>query len=103
MYRPIVVTVDEAGEENIVMVDTKAAAGYPTRFLEPEYYKELPAFKLPGSDYRNGTFRCFQVEGDSMTDSLQNGDFVVADFATIILKISAKDIYMLLLQMIMSS
>jgi len=79
-YRPIVVTVDEAGEENIVMVDTKAAAGYPTRFLEPEYYKELPAFKLPGSDYRNGTFRCFQVEGDSMTDSLQNGDFVVGRF-----------------------
>jgi phage repressor protein C with HTH and peptisase S24 domain len=80
VYRPVVVTVDEAGEENIVLVDTKAAAGYPTRYLEPEFYKELPAFKLPGSDYRNGTFRCFQVEGDSMVDSLQNGDFVVGRF-----------------------
>ncbi len=79
-YRPVVVTVDEAGDDNIVMVDTKAAAGYPTRILEPEYYKELPAFKLPGTDYRNGTFRCFQVEGDSMTDTLQNGDSVIGRF-----------------------
>jgi transcriptional regulator with XRE-family HTH domain len=80
VYRPFVITVDEAGQENIVLVDTKAAAGYPTRYLEPEFYRELPAFKLPGTDYRNGTFRCFQVEGDSMTDSLQNGDFVVGRF-----------------------
>ncbi|MBK8486792.1 MAG: LexA family transcriptional regulator [Chitinophagales bacterium] len=79
-YRPVVVTVDEAGDDNIVMVDTKAAAGYPTRFLEPEYYKELPAFKLPGTDYRNGTFRCFQIEGDSMTDTLHNGDSVIGRF-----------------------
>jgi transcriptional regulator with XRE-family HTH domain len=79
-YRPFVITVDEAGDENIVMVDTKAAAGYPTRYLEPEFYKEMAAFKLPGSDYRNGTFRCFQVEGDSMTDTLQTGDYVIARF-----------------------
>ena len=69
-----------AGDENIVMVDTKAAAGYPTRYLEPEFYKELPAFKLPGSDYRNGTFRCFQIEGDSMQESIQHGDYVIGRF-----------------------
>jgi phage repressor protein C with HTH and peptisase S24 domain len=80
IYRPFVITVDEAGDENIVMVDTKAAAGYPTRFLEPEFYKELPAFKLPGTDYRNGTFRCFQIDGDSMQDTLQHGDYVIARF-----------------------
>lgn len=80
IYQPVMVTVDSQGDENIVMVDTKAAAGYPTRFLEPEFYKELPAFKIPGSDYRNGTFRCFEVEGDSMTDTLQNGDFVIGRF-----------------------
>ncbi len=80
IYRPVVVTVDEKGQENIVMVDTKAAAGYPTRYLEPEYYKELPAFKLPGTDYRNGTFRCFQIDGDSMQDTIQHGDYVIGRF-----------------------
>lgn len=80
VFRPIVVTVDSSGDENIVMVDTKAAAGYPTRYLEPEFYKELPAFKLPGSDYRNGTFRCFQIEGDSMQESIQHGDYVIGRF-----------------------
>ena len=79
-YQPVVVTVDSSGKENIVLVNTKAAAGYPTRYLEPEYYKELPAFQLPGADYRNGTFRCFEVEGDSMTDTLQSGDFVIGRF-----------------------
>jgi len=79
-YQPVVVTVDPAGQENIVLVNTKAAAGYPTRHLEPEYYKELPAFQLPGADYRNGTFRCFEVEGDSMNDTLQSGDFVIGRF-----------------------
>ena len=69
------------------MVDTKAAAGYPTRYLEPEYYKELPAFKLPGSDYRNGTFRCFQIEGDSMQDTIQHGDYVIGIWITKILKL----------------
>lgn len=79
-YQPVVVTVDPSGQENIVLVNTKAAAGYPTRYLEPEYYKELPAFQLPGADYRNGTFRCFEVEGDSMTDTLQSGDYVIGRF-----------------------
>ncbi len=79
-YRPVIVTVDSIGDENIVLVDTKAAAGYPTRYLEPEFYKELPAFKLPGTDYRNGTFRCFQVDGDSMQDTIQHGDYVIGRF-----------------------
>ncbi|HAE13653.1 MAG TPA: transcriptional regulator [Bacteroidetes bacterium] len=79
-FQPVVVTVDKSGQENIVLVDTKAAAGYPTRYLEPEYYKELPAFQLPGADYRNGTFRCFEVEGDSMNDTLQSGDYVIGRF-----------------------
>lgn len=79
-YQPVVVTVDNSGQENIVLVNTKAAAGYPTRYLEPEYYKELPAFQLPGADYRNGTFRCFEVEGDSMNDTLQSGDYVIGRF-----------------------
>lgn len=77
---PLVVTVDEAGSDNIVLVDTKAAAGYPTRYVEPEFYGELPAFKMPGNEYRHGTYRAFEVSGDSMHDTLVHGDVVIAQF-----------------------
>jgi transcriptional regulator with XRE-family HTH domain/signal peptidase I len=74
---PIVVTVDEHGSENIIMVDVKAAAGYATAYLEPSYFKNLPAFKIPGPQFRNGSFRAFEVSGDSMFDTLYHGDWVI--------------------------
>lgn len=77
---PVIVTVDEGGRDNIVMVDTRAAAGYPDRYLEPEFIGELPAFKLPDARFRNGTFRCFEVQGDSMYDTLSPGEWVVCRY-----------------------
>ncbi len=77
---PIIVTVDEAGEDNIVMVDAKAAAGYPKMAPEPTFIKQLPAFKLPGVAYKNGIFRAFQVDGDSMYDTLDHGDWVICRY-----------------------
>lgn len=78
--KPVTVTVDEAGTDNIVMVDVKAAAGYPQHYFEKEYIQQLPAFKLPGADFRNATFRCFQVDGDSMSDTIYPNDYVIAKY-----------------------
>lgn len=78
--KPVMVTVDETGNDNIVMVDTKAAAGYPQHYAEPGYFKDLPAFKLPGTEFRNATFRCFQVEGDSMGDTIYSNDWVIGRY-----------------------
>lgn len=75
---PAVVTVDEGGNDNIVLVDVKAAAGYPIRHLEPSFIKPLPAFKLPGAQFRNSQFRAFEVEGDSMSETLEHGSWVIA-------------------------
>lgn len=77
---PVVVTIDSSGSENIVLVSTKAAASYPIRYLEPEFYSDLNAFSLPGDEYRHGVYRAFEVSGDSMFDTLQAGDVVVARF-----------------------
>jgi len=78
--KPVAVTVDEGGEDNIVMVDQKAAAGYPQHYADPSFYEGLPAFKLPGTEFRQATFRCFQIEGDSMHDTLYNGDWAIARY-----------------------
>ena len=77
----VAITLDrDTEEENIAMVDTRAAAGYPQYFLEPEYFVDLPKFHLPGPQFRNATFRCFQVIGDSMTETLYPDDWVICQY-----------------------
>ncbi len=77
---PVVATVDEGGNDNIVMVDIKAAAGYAQNFTEPKFVSKLPAMKLHGSEFRNGIFRGYQVDGDSMYDTLDHNDWVVGRY-----------------------
>ncbi|QNH60715.1 S24 family peptidase [Hymenobacter sediminicola] len=81
--RPIgvpMVTVDTDRQENISLVSSKVAASYPTRYLEPEFYKDLPAFSIPLPEFRNATFRAFQVVGDSMSPTFYPGGWVLARF-----------------------
>ncbi|WP_439557800.1 XRE family transcriptional regulator [Dyadobacter sp.] len=74
---PKVVTVDSEGKENIVLVNAKAAAGYPSNIGDAQWFERLPAFGIPLPEYRNATFRGFQVDGDSMSPVLQSGEWIV--------------------------
>ena len=75
---PQVLTLDSTGNENILMVNQTASAGYADNIQDPEYIDSLPVFTLPLSVYRNATFRCFQIEGDSMVPAVQSGDWIIA-------------------------
>jgi phage repressor protein C with HTH and peptisase S24 domain/DNA-binding XRE family transcriptional regulator len=75
---PKVVTVDNTGKENIVLVNAKAAAGYPLNIGDTEWFEGLPAFSIPLAEYRNATFRGFQVDGDSMLPALHSGEWILA-------------------------
>lgn len=75
---PSVVTVDETGQDNIVLVNEKAAAGYLAGYGDTEYIHSLPAYHLP--NLTNGTFRMFQVSGHSMYPTLHQGSFVVGEW-----------------------
>ena len=63
--RVLALTVDREQNENIELVPQKAAAGYLNGYADPEYLEELPKFRLPmlGS---GGTYRAFEIAGDSM-------------------------------------
>ncbi|AII53525.1 MULTISPECIES: XRE family transcriptional regulator [Hymenobacter] len=63
--RILALTVDKDQNENIELVPQKAAAGYLNGYADPEYLEELPKFRLPmlGS---TGTYRAFEIAGDSM-------------------------------------
>jgi len=74
---PKVVTVDNTGKENIILVSAKAAAGYPHNIGDANWFESLPAFSIPLPEFRNATFRGFQVDGDSMTPVLQSEEWIV--------------------------
>ncbi|WP_340066053.1 LexA family transcriptional regulator [Ascidiimonas aurantiaca] len=74
---PKVVSVGPEDTENTVMVSVKAAAGYPANIQDVEWFEQLPAFSIPLPQFRNATFRGFEVEGDSMLPSLQPGEWVI--------------------------
>lgn len=74
------VTVDSQNRENISLVSSKAAASYLTRYLEPEFYRDLPAFSIPLPQFQGYTFRAFEVVGDSMSPTLYSGGWVLARY-----------------------
>lgn len=74
---PKVVTLEPTGSENIVMVNQKAAAGYPHNVQDTEWYNSLPRFNLPLPEFRNASYRGFQVEGDSMLPNIKPNEWVL--------------------------
>ncbi|UYZ59875.1 helix-turn-helix domain-containing protein [Hymenobacter latericus] len=63
--RVLAFTVDQDQNENIELVPLKASAGYLNGYADQEFIEELPKFRLPMLG-QNGTFRAFEISGDSM-------------------------------------
>jgi len=95
---PKVITVDSSDNENIVLVNAKAAAGYPQNISDASWYRELPAFDLPIPEFRNASYRGFQVEGDSMLPNLRAGEWVLSKAIESIDQVSANKMYVIVLE-----
>ena len=63
--RVLAFTVDKDQNENIELVPQKAAAGYLNGYADREYLEVLPKFRLPMLT-QTGTYRAFEIAGDSM-------------------------------------
>ncbi|SEL68863.1 Peptidase S24-like [Aquimarina amphilecti] len=75
---PQVIAVNQEGHENIVYVPIKARAGYLDGYGDTEYIETLPSFNMP--HLSNGTFRCFEVQGNSMVRTFFDGDLVFGKY-----------------------
>lgn len=73
----LVVSIDNDKKDNIELVPHKAAAGYMNGYADVDYVKELPKFKLPMLS--TGTYRAFEISGDSMLPILP-GTVVVGEY-----------------------
>lgn len=77
---PKIVTVDNNGRENIIMLDAKAAAGFPANIDNPEYFKDKPTFSIPTHHFSGGSFIALQASGDSMHPTIYNHDWLFCKF-----------------------
>ncbi|MBP8213652.1 MAG: S24 family peptidase, partial [Saprospiraceae bacterium] len=59
------------------LVDTKAEAGYLESYADPEYIKDLPKIAFP--NIPQGTYRGFEIHGDSMLP-MESGTIVVCAY-----------------------
>ncbi len=75
---PQVVSTNSEGNENIVFVPTQARAGYLSGYGDTEYIEKLPTFHMPRLN--NGSFRCFEVQGNSMVRTFFDGDLVFGKY-----------------------
>jgi len=76
----LAVTVDKDNKERIVHVPRTAKAGYLDQSGQPVFMKNLKTYTLPGNHFNMGTFRSFEVEGDSMEPTLKSGDIVICSY-----------------------
>ncbi|PZD78045.1 LexA family transcriptional regulator [Mesonia sp. K7] len=75
---PKFITLNSEENENMLLVNQKAAAGYPHNVQDAHFYQQLPAFDMPLPQFRNATYRGFQIEGDSMLPDFYPEDWVLA-------------------------
>ncbi len=95
---PMVVTIDSSGNDNIVLVSQKAAAGYPHNIQDVDWYQSLPSFNIPLPEYRNASYRGFQVEGDSMMPNIRPKEWVLGRAISSITEASDNKIYIIVLK-----
>lgn len=74
----LAITVNEQDEEYIDLIPQKASAGYMNGYADPEYLEEMPKFHLPNLS-KNGTYRAFEITGDSMLP-LKPGTIVIGRY-----------------------
>lgn len=94
---PKVISLNDHQAENILLVNQRAAAGYPQNIGDPQWYEQLPAFSIPLPEYRNATYRGFQVEGDSMMPNIRPNDWVLGRAVPSIVEATDRSIYIVVL------
>lgn len=91
---PKVITVNSEGNENIVFIPAKAKAGYLNGYGDIDFVESLPTFEMP--HLRNGSYRCFEVEGNSMYPNFSQGDLVFGKYVENLSDIKDDKVYVVI-------
>lgn len=86
------ITVDSTGENKIEIIPYKASMGYLNGYNDPEYIENLQNISLPF--LRNGKYRAFPAEGDSMPP-FKDGTFIIGKYIERIQDMKVNKTYLL--------
>ena len=75
---PQVISKTSEDNNNVKFVSTKARADYLRGYGDADYIESLPSFNMPL--LTNGTYRCFEVQGNSMIQTFYDGDLVFGKY-----------------------
>lgn len=92
-FMPSVITVDQIGRDNVLMVPTKARAGYLAGYGDPKFLAELPSYHMPGLG--PGMWRDFEVSGLSMYPTINDKDHVIGKYVESIEEIKDNRVYVI--------
>lgn len=73
----IPIAVDSSGNNQIEIIPQKASMGYLNGYSDPDYIESLQTISLPF--LRNGKFRAFPADGDSMPP-YKDGTYIVGKY-----------------------
>ncbi|MCO6460751.1 MAG: LexA family transcriptional regulator [Saprospiraceae bacterium] len=79
-FKTLTLVTDVDNNERIVHVPKPAQAGYAEDLNDIELVRELPTYTLPDIAYQTGTYRSFDVRGDSMEPTLDENDILVCSY-----------------------
>ena len=91
--RVLSISVDKDDNENIELVPLKASAGYLNGYADTEYVAHLPKLYLPM--FKQGTFRGFEIKGDSMLP-LVSGTIIIGEYQENWADIKAGETYVII-------
>lgn len=86
------IKTDAVGENKIEIIPYKASMGYLAGYSDPEYIENLQTMSLPF--FRNGKFRAFPAEGDSMPP-FNDGTYIIGQYVESIAHIKTGKTYIL--------
>ena len=93
---PTIITINEAGFDNIIYVPIKAQAGYLIGYGDQEFIENLPTFRMPGLNH--STYRMFEVQGVSMSPTLSDRDRVIAEWVPSLSEIRDNRVHVVVLR-----
>lgn len=68
---------EDDNDPGLIYVPISAQAGYTRNFTDPVYLTQLERLYIPGLPYKGDKYRYFDVEGDSMYPTLEDGMQVI--------------------------
>ncbi|HAB89948.1 MAG TPA: DNA-binding protein [Bacteroidetes bacterium] len=94
---PKTLVLDREGQENIMLVSAKAAAGYPLNLGDQQWFDQQPLFNMPLPMFRGGSYRGFEIEGDSMEPGFHAGDWVFGRAIDSLMDVQNQSVYVVVL------